>query len=305
MDYSGARPPFDQVDVVFRYIGDSDACISADEARRILAAGKGIAPNFEQAKDQPLRGAAQGTKDAAYANDHLDALGCPTHVWVWYSCDTAATFDQVAPYYRAVAAAGRRPVAFYGGLQTGLALVNAGIVKGVWCANAASWSGFHSWEAMVADAQANAHVLQFLSHPLVGVEPKAYDYDEIYKPFPTWGGTTGTAEPAKEKDDMKIIPRRQASNIHGRAPYVKFDAATKTLIGFNGADFVAGNGFEVAHAFSVAIATLNVATNGELDFAERPDGSGVYITADGDGGTFLCTYANLKPDPFIQTIPPH
>jgi hypothetical protein len=299
MDYSGARPPVDQVDVVFRYIGDSGACISADEAQRILAAGKGIAPNFEQANDQPLRGAAQGTRDAAYANDHLDLLGCPDDVWVWYSCDTAATFDQVAPYYRALAAAGRRPVAFYGGLQTGLALVNAGIVEGVWCANAANWSGYHTWEAMVADAQAHAHALQFLSHPLSGVEPKDYDYDEIYKAFPTWGGTTETA-PSKEKEcEMKLIPRRQASNAHGRAPYVKFDAPTKQLIGFNGADFVAGNGFDVSHGFGVAVATLTVATNGELDFAEKPDGSGVYITADGDGGTFLCTYANLLPDPFI------
>jgi hypothetical protein len=305
MDFSGARPPVDQVDYIFRYLSRSGGpkVLTADEAHGYIAKGKAVVLNFEDAADNALRGAAQGASDAVFANDLADKLGAPSDAWIFYSCDTAATTQQVQPYYQAAHNVGRRPVAYYGGLGVGMDLKRAGIVAGVWCANAASWSGFRTWEAMAAVARTQAHVLQHVDHPLQGIPPSAYDYNEVLIPFPCWGRSVAPGPgpgPTQGEDEMAIVPRRVASSVQGRVAFIDFRPAQAALVAYNGADFAPANGFNVTRGFGIVSATLTVAHKGNLKAAELPDGTGVVLTADGDGGTFAIKYAHVGADPYTQ-----
>ena len=246
MDFSGARPPVDQVDVIFRYLSRSGGpkVLTADEAHAYIAMGKGIALNFEDDADNAKRGAQQGIADATFANDLADELGAPNDVWVWYSCDTAATFNDVLPYYQAIRDVGRRPAAFYGGLHVGLELQAAGIVAGVWCANAASWSGYRSWHAMAPEARQKAHVLQHVDHPLAGIEPKAYDYNEVFIPFPTWGGAVPAPAPSIPEAPLTTVATNKTKD--GRVGTARPIPALGAIALENGAslhgDLPAGSG---------------------------------------------------------------
>lgn len=298
MDYSSARPPVDQVDVVFRYLYDGPKGLGPDEAKTIHDAGKAIAPNFEQNVDNALRGPTQAAHDGAYANTHALSLGIPDSVWLWYSCDTAATYDQVAPYYEALNHPGWLPPAFYGPMQVGLKLMSAGLVKGVWVANAASWSGFSSWNGLATAVHASgAHVLQHLDHPLVGVDPAAYDYDEILRPFPVWG----PAIFPEVSMTTSFIPRRQKSTVTNQDAWVDFNAAQKTVVGYNGVDFPDTAGWTIQRfPNSVVLASLTVTIKGDPRLVEKPDGSGVEIVATGDGARFQLPYKAPLPDPYIS-----
>lgn len=208
MDFASSRPPINQVDIIFRYLGDSSATLTPLEVAQIHGLGKAIAPTFEQGAAQAENGYNQGVADAQYAGTHANALGVPLDVWIWYAVDTGATEAMVRAYFQGIKAAGGRPAAMYGPMGTGLQLMAEGLVNGVWVANAAAWSGYKSWSDMAAAARASAaHVLQHLDHPLLGVDPLGYDFDEILKPFPAWGpnGTTNGQPQRKGQKPTMLI----------------------------------------------------------------------------------------------------
>ena len=206
IDFSWARPSPQSIKAagvtyVLRYLarGGGGKVLTANEAKEYLNVGLGVALNFEQEADAPKKGASRGVEDARFANDLADTIGAPKDAWIWYSCDTFATLQQVAPYYKGVQDVGRRPSAYYGGFPVGLQLQAQGIVKGVWCANAASWSGYRSWGAMAEAARGtNVCMIQHLDHPLPGLNPNDYDYNEVLKMTPMWG-LTHPPEPPKKK----------------------------------------------------------------------------------------------------------
>lgn len=312
VDFSDSRPAIAAlkaagVKVVMRYLtrAPGPKCLTVDEAHGYIAAGIGVGLNFEDAAGNALKGAAEGIADAQFANDLADQLGAPADAWIWYSCDTGARYQQVAPYYRAVHGAGGRPAAFYGPLPVGQQLKTEGVIVGVWVADAASWSGFKSWDMLAIAARGGgAHILQHLDHPLAGIPAAAYDFDEILQPFPTWGGSAPS--PIIQEDPVSIICDRVASTVPGRDAFVTFDPATKTLFGFNGVEWSTSADPKVwsinddwpANAKSLtATAKLLLPTNGNLGYAIKADGSAIVITADGDGGTFELGFHKLNPIP--------
>jgi len=233
------------VTTVFRYLGPSywPKALTAAEAQTYLAGGVKIALNYEAAANGALQGATQGHADAVAANGFADAVTAPRNVPIFYSVDTAASYSEVFPYFQAAHAVGVRAVGFYGGLQVGLQLKAAGLVSYVWVANAASWSGYGNWTAMQTAAVAQgAHVLQHLDHPLVGLDPLAYDYDEILRPFPRWGDPPPV--PPKPKVEAMYNPALHLEPIvadcarpRGGAWLV---AADGSVYGFGGAPYRGG-----------------------------------------------------------------
>lgn len=300
VDFAWARPTpaalkAAGVAVVMRYLSHdtSGKTLTRAEADSYLAVGMTVGLNFEDANTNALAGAVQGMADAKFANELADQLGAPADVEIFYSCDTLAIFGQVASYYRAAKSVGGRPVSFYGGMAVGLALQAEGTVVSVWAADAASWSGFASWDAMAAAARASSQVamLQHVDHPLVGVDPSAYDFDEILRPFTAWGDTPPEADP------MILIPRRAVAHpaFAGRVGFLTFDPASKTVTSFNGIDLEEPEGFTVTRGFGCVVARLTEPTEGQLNFAENADGTAVVITAAGDGGTFTLPYTQVAP----------
>ena len=279
----------------------SGKTLTRAEADSYHAAGIAVGLNFEDGTSNALGGAVQGMADAKFANQLADSLGAPADVEIWYSCDTNATFAQAAPYYRGAKSVGGRPVSFYGSLHIGLVLKAEGTVLNVWAANAASWSGYGSWDQLAVGARASsAAMLQHLDHPFAAIPAGDYDFDEILHPFSTWGGTT----PIAEADPMILIPRRAVAHpaFAGRDGYLTFDPTSKTVTSFNGIDLQEPTGFKITRGYGCVVAVLTEPTNGTLDFAETADGTCVVITASGDGGTFRLPYAQVAPDPQKPTF---
>lgn len=185
--------------VVLRYVCQDTASthgklISKTEYDALRAAGLEVLLNYEWSTQRPLAaGAAGGQLDAEVANAQADNVGYPTTKPIYVSVDTAATVDQVRPYFQGWRAS-RRPVGFYGGQQVGLALLREGLVSHLWVANAASWSGFNSWDALRANVSGEAHMIQHLDHPLGFAG--AIDHNEILRP--DYGGATEEVFPTAD-----------------------------------------------------------------------------------------------------------
>ena len=99
---------------------------------------------------------------------------------------------------------------------------------------------------------------------------------------------------------MRLIPRRAVAHpaFEGRIGYIKFDAAKKTLVSFNGIDFDRRQDPKVwkfTQGFGLVSAQLLLPVSSELSYGETPDGTAVVITDDRDGGTFALPYKQLAP----------
>lgn len=203
LDFSNAR--YDPAAVkasgattVFRYLANPSwpKALSRPEALGFISAGVSVAPNFETYSSRPTEGTQAGVADAQSANGYADVIGVPVDVPIFYSVDEFATLQQVAPYFLGVKSQQRRPVGIYGPLGVGMDLMHSGALAYVWVTNAASWSGFSSWQALADAARTSgAHVLQHLDHPLN--LPGGYDFNEILKPFPRWGPVSTAPTPPK------------------------------------------------------------------------------------------------------------
>lgn len=195
VDYSWSHPDpaamqAAGVKLVIRYTTGTKA-LSAAEATALRAHDIAIALVFETSIQRAnTGGVAGGTEDAAQARDFGASRGYPSDGVIFFACDTGPILDRCRKYFQGVRGVLRhRSVGWYGGMGVGLQLQAEGLVDVVWVANAASWSGYRHWTEMAVAARANPRVsvLQSLDHPLPGLTPGAYDYDELLRPFPAWG----------------------------------------------------------------------------------------------------------------------
>lgn len=175
IDYAFARPNLPAVKAagysgVLRYVCPDNAqthgkLISKAEADAIRAAGLDLTLNFEWYETRPTKGYAAGHADALIADGQADAVGYPRSCAIYYSVDFAATWSEVADYFRGVHDASARPVGVYGGLPIIRAAIDAGLARFGWVTNAASWSGFASWGAVwtaASNDRTHCHLVQHL-----------------------------------------------------------------------------------------------------------------------------------------------
>jgi hypothetical protein len=172
---------------VSRYVPPPDAQydwkrLTRPEADRIAGAGLGLMLNFETSSAGAETGAAGGNV-AADALLAAYALFPEAGHRSYCSNDTMDTEAQVFPFYQQVAnRIGVDRNGYYGGEWVGLLLQQASIVSGVWAANASSWSGYPNWPAMRAGIDPRVCMIQHLDHPLPGIDPNSYDYNEVLRP---------------------------------------------------------------------------------------------------------------------------
>lgn len=178
------------VSTVMRYLAPPDwpKALSAAEADLYLAAGLRVGLNYETTAQRPTEGVAAGVADARSANGFADAIGAPKDVPIFYSCDSAHTWPQVAAYYVGAKSVPGRPVGVYGPLSVCTGLVHDGVGRYTWVTNAASWSGFRTWDALASAARTapQPNMLQHVDRPLA-LPAGTYDLNEILVPFPRWG----------------------------------------------------------------------------------------------------------------------
>lgn len=133
-----------------RYIsGVVNKDTTASEQAAIHAAGLDSLINYELATDDALQGFGAGQTVGRHANAMTLALGAPTHnpdgtrVAIFFSCDMAATANQVRSYYQGLRTTTDYAIGAYGGIEM-LTLLREGVIDYWWQANAGSWSGHNS-----------------------------------------------------------------------------------------------------------------------------------------------------------------
>lgn len=188
-DYSFSRPDPHALKAagyggVMRYLAPDNPSthgklIFPAEYQALLAAGLTVTLNFEWTTTRATQGHDAGYSDAQVAGQQADALGYPAGSAIYYSVDESATVDAVRPYFQGIHDAGGRPAGFYGGQPIGLELMREGLVSHLWVANAASWSGFPSWDSLRANVAPEAHLIQHLDHPL-GFDGQV-DHNEVLR----------------------------------------------------------------------------------------------------------------------------
>lgn len=171
--------------VVSRYIAPKDSIydwkrIRPGEDRAIRDAGMAPMLNFETGQQMARAGAGIGHDFGLIGKDAATAIGYAG--LIPYSDDTQDTFDAVAPFYEGIANA-VGPQGYYGGEQTGLALLERGLIVGpVWVAMAASWSGYsgsRAWANMRGNLDPRVHIVQALDHPFGFAG--AIDHNEVLR----------------------------------------------------------------------------------------------------------------------------
>lgn len=163
--------------------------LTPGQAYATHAAGLALGLNWEWYEDRPLGGFSAGASDAMEANRQASALGAPRLAAIYYSVDRGFTWSQVADYFRGIHSVGGRPAGIYGGTTVGHPCLDEGLAVYFWQANAASWSGFSSWDAMFANRSPRASLIQHVHNrtPLhiPGYADTAFDPNTVLKP--AWG----------------------------------------------------------------------------------------------------------------------
>ena len=155
LDYAGGRPSGADlaaagISFVCRYVTDGGSglpnkILTAAEFADLQANNIAVVFNWEQAADNMLGGAAQGTTDAQAALANIRSLpGAPSQPVVYFSCDFDSTPDQQTPinaYLQAAAQVlgGSQFVGIYGGFWPLSRALDAGVCKYGWQTEA--WSG--------------------------------------------------------------------------------------------------------------------------------------------------------------------
>lgn len=158
-DYTARIAPVDLLAagcaVAFRYITRSDwpKSIAKPEADELHAAGIPIVCNFESTADRMLGAAAAGHADAVEARGHMDALGIPQGVTIWFSADWDVQPAEVVLamdylYAAAQVLGSKSLVGCYGGWRMVQAAADAGF--GIW--QTVAWSGGR-WDPRAAARQ--------------------------------------------------------------------------------------------------------------------------------------------------------
>lgn len=163
--------------------------------------------NFEDRIDNFRGGFPQGVADAKSANDQMDAHGWPANTWPYYSVDTAATVDEVRPYFQGIVSVGRRLDGGYGGTEIDQ-LLHEGIVKGWWEANAGSWSG-HASSSFLTDLDAAVRQIVGRTLPSPG---GSIDEDWLYSTAGLWLAANHPAAPPaiRHQGDTSMLFRHSS-----------------------------------------------------------------------------------------------
>lgn len=192
--------------VVFRYVTRTDwpKSLRLPEARELRAAGIPIVANFESTANRMLGAAAAGHADALEARKHLDDLGAPQGLKIWFSADwdvSPSEVSNVLDYLHAAADAlgGKALVGLYAGYRACRAAADAGF--GIW--QTAAWSGdangVTQWDRRTA-ARQSVH-----QKYVGGVQ---VDVNEILDlpALNAWGGPNGTGGEVELTDNVVIDP---------------------------------------------------------------------------------------------------
>lgn len=130
-----------------RYIsGIVNKDTTAAEQQADHAAGLDTLINWELNINDALQGVPAGQSVGQRASSMAHNLGAPTHnpdgtrVAIYYSCDTAASADQVRGYYQGIRSVTDYAVGAYGGTEMAQ-LLHEGVIDYWWQAAPGSWNG--------------------------------------------------------------------------------------------------------------------------------------------------------------------
>lgn len=257
-----------------------------------IAAGITVYFNWETTATRPEEGPGAGYADGLEARRQLDALGAPRPTVVIISLDTdprsGVNWNAVHDYLQAFSEALGCKVGFYSG---------AFGIDMVW-----QWSFIdqdYLWQTAAWSAgvlSPHAALYQRVGHTwrLPGVADDQYDEDVVIHS----GLVPATPPPPSTLEDMLLTPKHavaDATFAAGRIPHIRFDKDNRRFLSY-GYDFKPTAGYTITYGFGLVIATLNVVTNGDLDFGESADGHVAFIGAGGDFGTFALQYKEVAAD---------
>lgn len=276
--------------------------ITPPQLRANIAAGFLTAFNFEKNPNDYTAGFAGGVTTGQDIEIAMRELAMPITQPVYVSYDTdipASAFTLAADYHRGVRSVCKnRTVDMYGENALVEYLAGLGLAQRGWMSESGSFPG---------NAAPTAHTVlqQHYGQTIAGLGG-SYDVNTVIKS--DWGQyLAGTSPITVMEDTMLINPRRVKSTVPGRDATVGFDVTSKTFFGANGVlftgdakvwkivDWPAGNPTGLSCS-----AQFIGAEHGDVDWAEQHDGSGVYMYAKGDAGTFDLEYLNMTSDPFTQ-----
>lgn len=134
VDYSTSKPDLVKlrtagIKFVCRYLSyplstgkPNPKVITSGERAALHDAGFGILLNWEQSANDMLLGYGVGAAHATKALSLANALGCPSHIPIYFSCDFDATTSQLGPVGKyldgCASVLGRQRVGVYGGIRT-------------------------------------------------------------------------------------------------------------------------------------------------------------------------------------------
>lgn len=205
VDYSVDRPNLDVlwaagIRFVCRYLAKlpNGKVLTGAELQALHRHGFGVVLNWEQAAGDMLRGYDLGRAHAAEALRQANALGAPTSVPIFFSCDVDTTTDaQRAAAGRyldgAVSVLGRARVGVYGEFEVIETLTP---IHATWGWQTYAWSG--------GRISGKAHFLQYRN----GVALAGADLDRdrsLKDPFGAWWPTAIHEPVAREDDDMDVM----------------------------------------------------------------------------------------------------
>lgn len=157
-------------DVILRYVSFVNALtkpkiITKPEFEGYKAAGLHPILNYEWHETRCQQGFSAGAEDGQITLDKMKEIGYPATDPCYFSDDTGGTtINQLIAYFGGVAS--KLPtsrIGYYGGQGKGLQLMDLGKITKLWVANAASWSGYNSWQQLRANLSPRAHIFQHLN----------------------------------------------------------------------------------------------------------------------------------------------
>lgn len=216
----------------FRYVAPDNPktrpkIITLPQAIQIRNQGLDLVLNFEWYETRPLDGFLAGQQDAITANVVAKNVGYPTTAAIYFSVDfgpTAAQLPKILDYFRGVNTMSKHPVGIYSGTLAGHPVLDAGLAKFFWQANAASWSGT-TYSKMKANPSPRAHVRQHIHAdtpmPIPPYHNDQFDPNTVLKAdYGQWGSNV-TPEPEKGMPDMFMLRNKVDGGIFVVGPYGK------------------------------------------------------------------------------------
>lgn len=180
---------------VARYL-DGGSRLTAEEAAEWHSRGIGVLPIYEHGNrdaDSPWL-APQYAQDA----DRIcDNLGIPLNVPIVHCDDFNDPVDLEPEFFRLCALNSKRPVMSYGSLQLWNVVRNLGVQYG-WIVGTWGPGAPERGDGRGLAYEPDVHLVQIANYHTI---PNTDD-NIIIKPFPTWGGNTGTGDDMPTEDQL-------------------------------------------------------------------------------------------------------